>query len=705
MSLVRLAVERVASAPENEQRYLELIFALDRAVERHLRYQDLQHLFRDGAAAAPARDSWAWRLAAGLTANLRGDSPDAHQNLDAGWHVLYAAGRGNTPAGSFLHTERSRAYYHDGEYVQGIESATRALQLARAANSILSEAYAHHYLGINSIRRRELPYAYRHLAAARDLFERMKQRHGRARVLDSLAWLEMEYGRYDSAREILHESLAVKRSLRDLRGEALTSLNLARVHTNLGNYEEALAFLERARDLAFRIGDERNATLIRVQMGELHLRHQRPVEAREELLIARQMAKLRDDTRMEAMACHVLAEAERLCGSPEGALEAIRVACEYFPSSGDAVAAQQALVRQALIHGESLMSPEIRGPLDQLRELDAHGPLADSLFEIASHLRERGETFPVASLYAEALDNAEPYQAEYLANQMRDRADGPEGLAWIEAMLTVKEQKDRLEQAFRELRRAEALRDALTQMIVHDLKNPLASITPWLQMAQDDTCTPEEGQGYIQTAINECDYMLRLIEDLNDVGRVQHAGTLELVLEPLDLRELAHDVANRLQGRARDNGMLIVVDDPLEEDDMPPVRGDRNKMRRVMENLIANGIKYGRPPEGSPNPAEIRVSAVFEPGSFETGPGAVRVDVRDFGVGIPVAEAERVFEPYYQAEAGRKRKAGVGLGLAFCRMVLDAHGGAIWTAPNPRGGTIFAFRLPLEESETPAQVA
>ena len=131
---------------------------------------------------------------------------------------------------------------------------------------------------------------------------------------------------------------------------------------------------------------------------------------------------------------------------------------------------------------------------------------------------------------------------------------------------------------------------------------------------------------------------------------------------------------------------------------LPPVEGDATKVRRVLENLTANALKYGRPPEGSGRPLEVRLSLHHEPGSPETGPGAIRVEVRDFGEGIPLAEADRVFEPYYQAEAGRKRKAGVGLGLAFSRMVVEAHGGTIWTQPNPDGGSIFAFRLPLRSS-------
>ena len=117
-----------------------------------------------------------------------------------------------------------------------------------------------------------------------------------------------------------------------------------------------------------------------------------------------------------------------------------------------------------------------------------------------------------------------------------------------------------------------------------------------------------------------------------------------------------------------------------------------------MENLLATGIKYGRPAEESDLPPLVTVRALVEP----PGPGrdyeTIRVEVQDNGPGIPLAEADRVFEPYYQAEAGRRRKAGVGLGLAFCRMVIEAHGGSIWTQPNPTGGTVFVFRLPIREA-------
>jgi signal transduction histidine kinase len=238
------------------------------------------------------------------------------------------------------------------------------------------------------------------------------------------------------------------------------------------------------------------------------------------------------------------------------------------------------------------------------------------------------------------------------------------------------------------------MRDSLTQMIVHDLKNPLSAIVPWLQTMQMGILSEEETQETMQTVIDECDHLLRMIEDLNDAGKMQHEGGLEITPEPLDLPAMLRDVARRLQARAREGGMEVVVEELPE---LPAVLGDTNKVRRVLENLTANALKYGRAPESSGRPKQVRLGLHVETGSLETGPGAVRVEVRDFGEGIPLAEADRIFEPYYQAEAGRKRKAGVGLGLAFCRMVVEAHGGSIWCQPAPGGGTLFAFRLPLAD--------
>lgn len=692
-ALVRLAVERVASDPQDEQRYLELLFALDRAVERDLRYRELLTVFAEGALAPSPGTNWAWRLAAGVSANLMGDSPGALWWLEGARQQLKAGGRANTAAHSFVHAELARASYHSGDHGAAVDYANRALQIARAANSLQAEAFAHHYLGLVSTRRRDYDYARRQIHAARDLFARMNQRQGRARVLDSLAALEIDQGRYDTAGDLLSESLSIKEDLRDLRGQALTLGTFARLHLALGDYPAAMDCLTREREMIARVGDERNATLVRVQLGELHLRYGNAEQARAELLAAGDLARQRQNARLEAYAHFALAEAERQVGNREEALKAIEGACAYFDTSDEPIMRQRARIRRALFQGFEVDSPVIQEPLQTLRESGASSALADGLFEIATFFQDTGSTQLVTALYAEALDSAEPPQAGQFAAAMRARARSAEGRAWVDAMLTVKRHKDELEHALAELRRVERLRESLTQMIVHDLKNPLSAILPWLHTIQCGDLKEEEAAEYLQTAIDECDYLLRMIDDLNDAGKMQHEGRLDLHPEPLDLREMLVDVARRMQGRAADSGMRIDVEAIPE---LPRVPADRNKVRRVLENLTANAIKYGRPPEGSGRPPKVTLAAHLEPGSPETGPSHVRVEVRDYGEGVPLAEADRVFEPYYQAEAGRKRKAGVGLGLTFCRMVLDAHGGTIWTQPNPAGGSIFAFRLPVE---------
>ena len=697
--LVRLAVSRVASAPEDEQRYLELNFALDRAVERELRYRELLAMLTEGANRASPEDVWAWRLAAGLAANLMGDSLGAVRWLHLAREAVEGSGPRQSAADAYLQGELARAHYHLGQFQAGVEAVGAALQLARSARSLLSEAFAHHYLGLISTAQRDFPYARRHLNAALGMFERMQQRHGRARVQDGLASLEMDVGHYDVALELLEESLAVKKALRDLRGQAISWGNLARLHAAQGNYEAALLALERQQELAGRVGDERAATNVRIRRGELHLRHEHAALALTELREARSLAVARGDRRLEAHACFDLAEAAHRLGDLPAAREAIATACRYFPTSDEPLLRARADLRSALLDAAPFAAPELQKPLDRLRALEDPSALAEALLEIATALHDRHDPHPVTTLYAEAIDVAEPTHAAQIAEVIRARADSEEARAWVDTMLVIKAQKDRLEAALTELRRSEQLRDSLMQMIVHDLKNPITAITPWLYTLQSGLLEPPEADECLQQAIDECDTLLRMIDDLNDVGKMQLGGATELTLEALCLAELLEDVARRLQARAQEVGLRLLVED---HPPLPQVRADKAKLRRVLENLVTNAIKYGRPPDGPDGmkrAAVVRLSVALEPPIAEGDLPALRVEIRDSGAGIPAAESERVFEAYYQAEAGRKRKAGVGLGLSFSRMVIEAHGGAIWTQPNPTGGTIFAFRLPLPAGE------
>lgn len=690
--LIRLAVERIASHPSDEQRYLELMFAVDRAVARGLRYADLASFFRDQPDGRGS--TWPWLLAQGLTVNLVGRTTEAGSLLKSALDGMRQAGCGESAVAAHALGELSRVDYHLGRLARGMERATLALQVARAAGALVAEGYSHHYLGLLALRRHEYDFSRRHILAARTRFEELGQKTGLARVLDSSAALELECGDHEQARKLLEESLKIKETLGDLRGQALGCGSLARLHHSLGDFSSAMHYLDLEEVLTERVGDERTANHVRLQRGQLLLGHGDIDQAVTQLRSARDMARGRGDVLLAAMSSFELAEALRAAGCRDEAIAEAEAARAFFHDKDDEVMRHRSALRCALISELPMHSPEVRQPLTELRESAEGASLALALWETATAYRKSGQETAVATLYAEALDAADPVLAGQLAAEMRARADTVEGRAWVEAMMSVKLQKDQLEAAYTRLRRSEKLRDSLAQMIVHDLKNPLAAIGPWLETIRMRDLDEETRDQILQTVIDECDYLLRMINDLNEVGRFHAGNKLELAREPLDLPAMLQDVARRLSNRAAAAGLEIKI---RQAPDLLPVRGDAGKLRRVIENLVGNAIKYGRPARSSGRPPEIILSLAPEPRRPDDAGPAMRLEVRDHGDGIAPAESERIFEAYYQAEAGRQRKAGVGLGLAYCRLFIEAHGGAIWTQPNPGGGAIFAFRLPAEE--------
>ena len=148
-----------------------------------------------------------------------------------------------------------------------------------------------------------------------------------------------------------------------------------------------------------------------------------------------------------------------------------------------------------------------------------------------------------------------------------------------------------------------------------------------------------------------------------------------------DLPELIQDAVNRARPLA-EAGQITLAMAPTPPD-LPPVQGDRLRLDRVLTNLIDNAIKFV-PPGGT---------ITIEAARAKTG---VAVTVNDTGPGIPANQRERIFERFAQEKSGRER-AGFGLGLAFCRSAIAAHGGRIWAEGGSHGvGTKIIFTLPAE---------
>lgn len=225
---------------------------------------------------------------------------------------------------------------------------------------------------------------------------------------------------------------------------------------------------------------------------------------------------------------------------------------------------------------------------------------------------------------------------------------------------------------------AERLREALTHMLVHDLRNPLGAIYTGLQYLLMDLAAPSapELEKVLRIAYHNAERMIRLINDILDVSRLE-SGQMPVECAPAQLETLATGAFEALSALLQDKHLTPRVDIPPT---LPPVNVDGDLIARVFQNLIGNAIKFT--PEGGVITVQARVAE---------RPGWIAVAVRDTGPGIPAELRERIFQKFV---TGRQREKGSGLGLAFCKLAVAAHGGEIWVENLATGGAAFTFTLP-----------
>jgi NtrC-family two-component system sensor histidine kinase KinB len=253
--------------------------------------------------------------------------------------------------------------------------------------------------------------------------------------------------------------------------------------------------------------------------------------------------------------------------------------------------------------------------------------------------------------------------------------------------------------------RLATMRQDLTDMIIHDLRSPLTAVIGGVQLASDLTKAsgdPEAIQRALDTADQSCDRLMSLVDSLLDISRLE-AGQMPLQRQPVLLPKLAQSVIQQMQPLAEQQTVTLELKTDAQT---PPIDADHELISRVLVNLIDNALKHS-PPNST---VTVKIAPEFSDPQQEkpdTGTDAVGVDgqagpvvrctVLDSGPGIPLEYRKRVFERFAQL-GGRRR--GKGLGLAFCQLAVQAHGGRIWVDDNPTAqGSAFHFTLPVVLAE------
>ncbi|MGK3992743.1 hybrid sensor histidine kinase/response regulator [Sorangium sp. So ce1024] len=229
------------------------------------------------------------------------------------------------------------------------------------------------------------------------------------------------------------------------------------------------------------------------------------------------------------------------------------------------------------------------------------------------------------------------------------------------------------------LMRLQLQKEQLTAFVVHDLKNPVSSMDLHAQVLLRDRALPEAARDSARHIRAEARSLLRLIYNLLDISKSEE-GRLAPERARVDLRALVLEVFAALELRASSRSIAL-----REAIEAPAVQADPDLLRRTLENLLENAIAH------APVGTAVTVSAVKDGAEVE-------LRVADSGDGVPAEMRERVFDRFVQldGDAAVVRRGGRGLGLAFCKMAAEAHGGRIWVEDNTPGA-IFCVRLPDDE--------
>lgn len=238
---------------------------------------------------------------------------------------------------------------------------------------------------------------------------------------------------------------------------------------------------------------------------------------------------------------------------------------------------------------------------------------------------------------------------------------------------------DELNEHYEKLRRAEEWREQLFRMMAHDLKVPLAGALGNLDLVLEE-CRVEVAPETLECLSDAREAILRalrLAETVVDIGRLED-GRLPLKSSEHRLEHIVQSALNEIRALAEEKQITITA-----EGKSAPVRCDGELIQRVLCNLLDNAIAY--------SPAGERVHVRVQPQKH-----SVRVEVEDHGPGIPREWREKIFEKFTQVEAyARGRRFSKGLGLTFCKLAVEAHGGRIGVRSRVGSGSTFWFTLPV----------
>ncbi len=344
----------------------------------------------------------------------------------------------------------------------------------------------------------------------------------------------------------------------------------------------------------------------------------------------------------------------------------------------EALSGQEALEKLASVRPDiillDIMMPEMDG-LETCRRIKQN---------------EDYRTVPVVMVTALQQMNYKAQAMEAGADDFLNKPiDRTELLVRVKSLLRIKGYSDELlksyralEEKNRELEKLERARDGLTNMIIHDLRGPLTSITMNMDMCLMKLENTSPLSRYIENASQQCLYLNDMIQGLLDVYRMEKEQ-LELCLEVVSPVALVNEAIDYLKPQIEKKGLEIDVHHAA---NLPDLLADSRLVKRIIGNILDNAIRHTAPGGG------IRIKLNYHPKD-----DCITFSISDDGPGLDEKYHTRIFDKFEQVQLKKDgiNRGSLGLGLAFCKMATELHGGRIWVESVEAGkGCCFSFTLP-----------
>lgn len=255
--------------------------------------------------------------------------------------------------------------------------------------------------------------------------------------------------------------------------------------------------------------------------------------------------------------------------------------------------------------------------------------------------------------------------------------------ASVDNAIALRQKNRELREACKRLRESERLKKDLTDMVVHDMRVPLTGIIGAAESLSDtiEEKTPQQ-ERLLKIALSSGQDLLGMINDLLDVSKLEERQ-VRLRKTPLSIRTLIDQAISQVGVLATRKEISLNIEVAPGTPDIPV---DKERIVRVLVNLLSNAVRH------TSSGGRIVIRAVYDPARR-----VVKTSVTDTGEGIPTEYLDKIFDKFVQVEShGSKRRFSTGLGLTFCKLVVEAHGGRIWVESEPGYGSTFTFTLPME---------